>query len=147
MDRIRKCTFEKPIFQMMKIRIIFLIPILIFSCTYGCNSNQSNIEGIYVGQNFTKNIDSIYILPNGIYERSIYSNEKELIFRNRSTYKRYETHLSFSNFLLNKNDVSISDNYNPNDLLNVLLNININFQGKIKLMVDYDLDYYYLKTK
>lgn len=130
----------------IKILIIVCGCVLVYVLYYFYNSSNINYEGIYVGKNFTKNIDSIRILPNGIYERVIYNNQRELIFKNKSTYKKHDSYIAFDNFLLNNNDIDINYEYNSNDLLNASLNTDYSL-GKVKLIVDYDLDYNYLKVR
>jgi len=112
-----------------------------------CNSKLESIEGLYVGKNFTRNIDSIYIMPNGFYKRIVYNNEGKLIFKNKSTYKKHDSYIEFNDFLLNTNDLIVRDslNYSSADLINASLNLEDNLLGKMKLVVDYDLDYYYIK--
>ncbi|EKB04387.1 hypothetical protein HMPREF9716_03299 [Myroides odoratus CIP 103059] len=70
-----------------------------------------------------------------------------MIFKNKGTYKKYDSHISFDEFLLNSNDLSIKNNYDSNDLFNASLSIETSFSGKIKLMVNHNLNYYYLKVK
>lgn len=130
----------------IKILIIAFSCVLIYAIYYLNNTSNTNFQGIYVGENFTKNIDSIKILPNGIYKRIIYNNRKELIFENTSKYKKHDSYISFDDFLLNMNDLDVKDNYDENDLLNSSLNIDNSF-GKVKLVVDYDYNYYYLKVR
>lgn len=132
-----------------KVRLLIGSCIAISLLFIMCNSNVRKIEGLYVGKNFTQNIDSIQIMPNGVYKRIVYNNEGKLIFKNKSTYKKYDSYVEFNDFLLNTNDLKVRDSlkYNSDDLTNASLNLDVSFLGKIKLIVDYDLDYYYLKIK
>ncbi len=133
-----------------KIRLLIGSCITIYLFFFiACNSNVQKIEGLYVGKNFTMNIDSIQIMSNGIYNRIIYDNEGKLIFKNKSTYKMHDSHIEFNNFLLNTNDLKVRDSleYNSDDLTNASLNLDVNLLEETKLFVDYDLDYYYLKIK
>src|SRR5688572_22134497 len=88
---------------------------------------KQKVDGWYVGKNFSKNIDSIQILPNGFYKRVVYNNNGKLIFKNSSRYSKHDSKVSFNDFLLNKNDIEAKDslNYNLDDLTYVSLNINI----------------------
>lgn len=112
----------------------------------GCTTGKSNIEGIYVSKNYNTNVDSIFIMPNGIYKRIIYNNNRELIFQNKGTYRKYESYISFDDFLLNSNNLNIKSNYNSDDLMNVSLNIENSLFENLKLIENYDLNYYYLKV-
>lgn len=149
MDRVCKGIVEKSNFVTMRNKIIIIVIGCVLTCIlyFSYRTSNLNMEGIYVSQNFTQNIDSIKIMSNGVYERIIYDNERELIFKNIGTYKKYDSHISFDEFLLNSNDLSIKNNYDSNDLLNASLSINTSLLGEVKLVVDHDLNYYYLKVK
>lgn len=149
MDRVCKGIVEKLNFVTMRNKIIIIVIGCVLTCIlyFSYRTSNLNMEGIYVSQNFTQNIDSIKIMSNGVYERIIYDNERELIFKNIGTYKKYDSHISFDEFLLNSNDLSIKNNYDSNDLLNASLSINTSLLGEVKLVVDHNLNYYYLKVK
>ena len=112
-----------------------------------CNSNYSKTDAIYIGKNFSKNIDTIKLIPNGIYKRTIYNTEGKLIFKNEGTYKIKKNNIEFDDFLLNLNDLEYSSNlkYDSKDLTNAYLDYDTNIFGETKIIVDYDLDYYYIK--
>jgi len=114
-----------------------------------CSCNREKIEGLYVGKNFTTNIDSIQIMSNGVYSRIIYDNNGSLIFKNKGTYIKHNSDIEFNDFLLNANDIKLREGfkYNTEDLINASLNLDVNLLGEMKLFVDYDLNYYYLKIK
>ena len=109
-----------------------------------CTLDNKKIQGTYIG-NFSKNIDSIKIDKSGFYERVIYDNNKNLIFKNKSTYILNNGSISFNDFLLNENDLNNNTKYDANDLLNANLNYSINLIGEVKFVVDYDNEYYYFK--
>ncbi len=130
-----------------KIRLIVWCYIILCLFIISCKSNEQNIQGVYVGKNYTLTVDSIKIMPNGIHERIIYDNKSKLIFKNKGTYKKYESYIAFNDFLLNSNDLKAGVKYYSDDLINASLNLEISHLGSLKLIVDYDLDYYYLKIK
>jgi patatin-like phospholipase/acyl hydrolase len=76
-----------------------------------------------------------------------YENKGELIFKNKGTYKKYESYIEFNEFLLNLNDLKSGVKYKSDDLTNASLNLETSYLSDVKLFVDYDLDYYYLKIK
>jgi hypothetical protein len=127
----------------MKAVLLCLNMIILFMIN-SCSLDNKEVQGIYVG-NFSNNIDSIKISNNGLYERVIYDNKKRLIFKNKSTYKLKNGNISFDNFLLNEDDLNDKVKYNENDLLNANLSYNKNLVGSIKIFVDYDNEYYYIK--
>ena len=127
----------------MKVGLLCLSLIIIFIIN-SCTLDNKKVQGIYIG-NFSRNIDSIKISENGLYERTIYDNNKKLIFKNKSTFTLKNGNISFDNFLLNENDLNRNTKYGANDLLNANLNYDINLIGKIKIYVDYDNEYYYFK--
>jgi hypothetical protein len=130
-----------------KIRLIVWCCVIFCLLIISCKPNKQNIQGVYVGKNYTLNIDSIKIMPNGIYERIIYDNKSKLIFKNKGTYKKYESYIEFNEFLLNLNDLKSGVKYKSDDLTNASLNLETSYLSDVKLFVDYDLDYYYLKIK
>lgn len=132
-----------------KILLLIGICIIIYLLLTMYNSNTQRIDGLYVGENFTKNIDSIEIMTDGTYKRVVYNNKGKLIFRNNSTYKKYNSYIRFNDFLLNSNDLAVKDNlsYNSDDLVNASLKLNVDLLGGVKLFVDYDLNYYYLRIR
>lgn len=128
-------------------RIIkFSILLFVFS---SCSPDKSEISGIYVAKNFKESIDTLIIYDKGDYYRSVYDkNNFKLIFRNNSQWNYVKGELVFSDFLLNSDELKFYNhevNY-ENSLLKNHLPIRKGFSN-IKIIINEDLNYYYLKEK
>ncbi len=86
---------------MEKIRVYLLI--LLISLSFGGCIHKGNVPGVYVNSiKQTKNIDTIKIYKNGMYERFIYDKiNKKIIFKNNGSWKFHKSEVILSDFLEN----------------------------------------------
>jgi hypothetical protein len=78
----------------------FLFCLFLISCF--SNFEKNEIIGIYVPMNYKNNFDTICLLPNFTYKRSIYNKKNKLIFTNKGNWFIEKGKvIDFDNFIVN----------------------------------------------
>jgi hypothetical protein len=110
---------------------------------------ESNIPGVYVGQNYTNSIDTLIIMENGKYQQIVYRKEdKSLAHKHVGIWEYSEGCIDFDSLLVNRNE-KFSKHVENWD--NVLMSASLPAKRKgnleINIIVDYDKNYYYKKIE
>lgn len=108
---------------------------------------KSNIHGVYVGQNYTNNIDTLIIMENGTYQQIVYRKEDNcLAHKHVGTWDYSDGYINFDSLLVNRNEKlsELVESWNE-----VLMRASLPARRKgnfeINIIVDYDSNYYYKK--
>ena len=125
--------------------VILIVLLFFLSCV-----GQGEIAGIYVIDNFSKNIDTIKVSPNGTYERSIYDKSNgKIIFKNKSLWEYSDSEITFKNFLVNEGELIYNQKIRD---YNIYLMSYYSFplkrrflNSQITIIINSDLNYRYSK--
>lgn len=129
-----------------KIFNVFVLLLFISGCA---PVFESNLPGIYVGQNYTNSIDTLIILEGGKYEQIVYRKEdKSLAHKHIGTWKYSGKYIYFDSLFVNRNEKLSKSVTNWDDVL-MFASLPARRKGnlEINIIVDYDKNYYYKKIE
>lgn len=127
--------------------VIILLVILLFK-TCDITVTKRNLTGTYVYNQSKNTFDSLFIYKNGTYTQKLYDKSRKLIYKNTDKWKFWDfTFVSFDNFLLNEDEQIYQERkYGNHDLMHCTFSKEKLF-GKVRLCVNYDLEFYYKKVE
>jgi hypothetical protein len=126
--------------------VIGLVLLILFQ-TCDVTVTKYSLVGSYVYNQSSESYDSLFVLENGRYRQRLYDKNRKLIFENEDKWEiSGNLGVSFDNILLNEDNPIYPERiYGNNDLMHWTFQREKYF-GKIKLCVNYDLEYYYDKV-
>lgn len=96
-----------------KIAFLFALVLLLIQCGF----NNKDLQGLYVSQNNNNLIDSLRLLPDGKYVKTIYrKSDKGFIYKNTGPWQVKDGSLFLEDFLVD-NDRAFSETHNFQDIL------------------------------
>lgn len=122
--------------------------ILLIFLLSACSINVDNLEGTYVATNFIKTVDTLKLIEENNYYRSIHDKTNgKLIFQNKGVWYLEDGRLILKDFLRNMDE---HEYYNENvnfkhSLIKYELEISNSIFGSRRFYVNYDLNQYYKK--